>query len=190
MSKEKLNQAMETFLQGAGNVSAALLGMVNKVGGQIYALLFINDEPLSLDEIADLLQVSKSNISINIRLLEDYRLVRKVWIKGSRRDYYAAERTYPSKVIRDFLDRIQRNLKDAIMTIERTRALTREARVDLKGEEKKRAESILKNLDMLGSFYYAANSFFEDFFAGKEVNMDLLRYAITNPADLQNLKMK
>lgn len=190
MSKEKLDNAIDTFIQGAGNVSAALLGMVNKVGGQIYALLFINNEPLSLDEISEMLQVSKSNISINIRLLEDYQLVRKVWVKGSRRDFYAAERRYPSKVIKGFLDRIQRNLKDAIMTIERTRALTREARVDLKGGDKKRAESILNNLELLGSFYYAANKFFEDFFAGKDIDLDLLRYIINNTEDLQNLRSK
>lgn len=180
----KLAQAIETFIQGAGQVSAALLGMINKVGGQIYALLFLSDEPLSLDDIAEHLAISKGNVSINIRLLEDYKLVRKVWIKGSRKDYYAAERTYPRKVIRDFLDRIQRNLTDALMTIERTRAQAREAKVDCVGEAGERAAFILEQLDLIGKFYYAANQFVADFFAGKAINIELLRYAITNPEEL------
>ena len=37
-----LEQAIDTFIQGAGKISSALLGMINRAGGQIYALLFLN----------------------------------------------------------------------------------------------------------------------------------------------------
>ena len=184
-----LEEAIDTFIQGAGKVSSALLGMINRVGGQIYALLFIADEPLSLDEIAERLGVSKSNVSVNIRMLEDYNLVRKVWIKGSRKDYYAAERVYPKKVLKDFLEKIQGTMTDAITTIERTRAKATEAKV-LLGKNGDRAQFILDQLNLIGLFYYAANQFFEDFFAGKNINVDLLRSAILNPEDLQRGRQK
>lgn len=180
-----LDEAVETFIQGAGKVSSALLGMVGKVGGQIYALLFISEEPLSLDDISDQLGVSKSNVSVNIRMLEDYNLVRKVWVKGSRKDYYAAERIYPKKVLHDFLSGIQRTITDAITTIERTRAKATEAKVQLSGEEQHRAQFVLEQVNMIGLFYYAANKFFDDFFAGEPINMELLRLAILNPEDVQ-----
>ena len=179
-----LDDAVEVFVQGAGKISSALLGMINRVGGQIYALLFLSEEPLSLDEIGERLGVSKSNISINIRMLEDYKLVRKVWVKGSRKDYYAAERTYPKKVITGFLEKIMGTLTDAITTIERTRAKATEAKVQLPKGEKGRAEFILNQLEMIGLFYYSANKFFEDFFAGKQINTELLRRAILNPEDM------
>jgi len=179
-----LDDAVEVFIQGAGKISSALLGMINRVGGQIYALLYLSEEPLSLDEIGQSLGVSKSNISINIRMLEDYNLVRKVWVKGSRKDYYAAERTYPKKVISGFLEKIMGTLTDAITTIERTRAKATEAKVQLPKGEKGRAEFILKQLEMIGLFYCAANHFFEDFFAGKQINTELLRRVILNPEDL------
>lgn len=183
---DRLDQAMDTFIQGAGKISSALLGMVNKVGGQIYAVLFLNDEPLSLDEIAERLQVSKSNISINIRILEDMMLVRKVWVKGSRRDYYAAERVYPKKVIVSFLEKIQRTIQDAITTIERTRSQILEGKGSFKGAEKERAEFMLEQLNLMGSFYNAASQFFEHFFSGEPINVDLLRHVILNPEDLAN----
>ncbi len=183
--EELLEEAVDVFIQGAGQVSAALLGMINRVGGQIYALLFISDEPLSLDEIAERLAVSKSNISINIRMLEDYSLVRKVWVRGSRRDYYAAERTYPKKVLSDFLEKIRRNLTDSITTIERTKAKASEARVSLTGDERKRAEFIIGQVSLMGLFYYAANNFFDDFFAGKPIDVELLRRAIINPDEIK-----
>lgn len=176
-----LDEAVDIFVQGAGKISAALLGMINRIGGQIYAILFISEEPLSLDDIAKKLCVSKSNVSVNIRMLEDYNLVRKVWVKGSRKDYYAAERVYPKKVITNFLEKIQGTLKDSIMTIERTRAKATEAKVALSGEKKGRAEFILEQLHLIGLFYYAANQFFEDFFEGKPVDVELLRRMILNP---------
>lgn len=184
-----LEEAIDTFIQGAGKVSSALLGMINRVGGQIYALLFIADEPMSLDEIAERLGVSKSNVSVNIRMLEDYNLVRKVWIKGSRKDYYAAERVYPKKVLKDFLEKIQGTMTDAITTIERTRAKATEAKV-LLGKNGDRAQFVLDQLNLIGLFYYAANQFFEDFFAGKSIDVDLLRSAILNPEDLQQKRRK
>ena len=161
---------------------------INKVGGQIYALLFLSDEPLSLDEIGQRLGVSKSNISINIRMLEDYNLVRKVWVKGSRKDYYAAERTYPKKVITDFLERIMGTLTDAITTIERTRAKATEAKVIMSKEEKGKAEFVLRQVELIGLFYYAANQFFENFFSGKPINVELLQRIILNPEDLHKRK--
>lgn len=179
-----LNQAIDTFIEGAGKISSALLGMVNKVGGQIYALLFISEEPMSLDDIADRLQVSKSNVSINIRLLEDLKLVRKVWVKGTRKDFYEVERVYPRKVLINFFDKVMTSIRDAIATIERTRTLTKEARLELSGEEKKKAEYILEQLNLIGSFYYAAEKFFNGFFEGKEVNLDILRTVLKNPEDL------
>ena len=185
-----LEEAVDTFIQGAGKVSSALLGMINRVGGQIYALLFIADEPLSLDEIAERLGVSKSNVSVNIRMLEDYNLVRKVWIKGSRKDYYAAERVYPKKVLKDFLEKIQGTMTDAITTIERTRAKATEAKVLLGEKDGARAQFILDQLNLMGLFYYAANQFFENFFAGKSIDVDLLRRAILNPEDLQRSHRK
>lgn len=183
-----LDDAVETFIQGAGKVSAALLGMINRVGGQIYALLFLSDEPLSLDEIGERLGVSKSNISINIRMLEEVGLVRKVWVKGSRKDYYAAELAYPKKVLKDFLDKIKGTLTDAITTIERTRAKATEARCSLEKESRERADFILKQVNLIGLFYYAANQFFEDFFAGRPVDMELLRRVILNPDGLPKAK--
>ncbi len=186
--EKMIEEAVDLFIQGAGKVSGALLGMINKVGGQIYALLFLEDEPLSLDDIGERLGVSKSNVSINIRMLEEYNLVRKVWVKGSRKDFYAAERTYPKKVIRDFLDKIRGSLTDAITTIERTRAKVTEAKVAAGKQDRKRAEFILQQVNLIGLFYYAANKFFDDFFAGKPVNVELLRQVIMNPDDLNQTR--
>lgn len=177
-SPPSLAGAVDIFIEGAGQVSAALLGMINKVGGQIYALLYLSEEPLSLDDVSEKLCVSKSNVSINIRLLEDYDLVRKVWVKGSRKDFYAAERTYPKKIIKDFLENIRRTLKDALTTIERSRSKVAQAKLAIKDKESESADFMLDQLNRIALFYEIADQYFDDFFSGKPVDIELLRRAV------------
>ena len=78
-----------SFLDGMGQL-ADYWGY-NKVVGWIYGLLYLQDGSLSLETIAGELQVSKGNISINIREAERLGMVKKVWKKGDRKDYYEAE---------------------------------------------------------------------------------------------------
>lgn len=64
---------------------------LSKLMGRIVGLLIFEEGPLSLDEIAEQLQVSKGPVSQITRRLNENGLLRKVWVPGSRRDYYAAE---------------------------------------------------------------------------------------------------
>lgn len=60
-----------------------------RIAGEICGLLFMTDGPLSLDEIAESLKVSKASVSTNVRLLESLRFVRRGDVREGRRDYYA-----------------------------------------------------------------------------------------------------
>ena len=90
MEQERLLQARDIMIDAFGRVYA-MFGMPEVVG-RIYGLLFLADQPLGLEDIASELEVSKATVSIHIRFLEGMKNVRKVWVKGSRRDYYEAER--------------------------------------------------------------------------------------------------
>jgi DNA-binding transcriptional regulator GbsR (MarR family) len=59
--------------------------------GRIFGLLLACDGPYSLEEIADLLQVSKASVSTNARMLEQLGLITRVSEPGDRRDFYRAE---------------------------------------------------------------------------------------------------
>ncbi len=79
----------DDFVELIGNMGAGL--GLSKPACQLYALLFIKEKPLSLDAMAESLGISKGNVSVNIRALERWGAVKKVWKKGSRKDYYRAE---------------------------------------------------------------------------------------------------
>lgn len=61
---------------------------INRTVGQIYALIFISEQPLNADEIAERLHFSRSNVSMGLKELQSWRLVRLSHKPGDRREYF------------------------------------------------------------------------------------------------------
>ena len=61
---------------------------LTRVAGLLKGLLLFSREPLSLDDMAERLEVSKASVSTNIRLLERWKVVRRVFNRGDRKNYY------------------------------------------------------------------------------------------------------
>jgi len=78
----------EKFIETIGTLGESI--GLNRTVCQIYALLFITPEPLSPADIGRTLGVSKGNISINLKKLEEWNAVKKVWRKGYSRSFYTA----------------------------------------------------------------------------------------------------
>jgi len=62
---------------------------INRTVGQIYALLFISSEPLNAEDIVERLGVSRSNVSMGLKELQAWNLVRLQHKPGDRRDYFS-----------------------------------------------------------------------------------------------------
>ena len=60
----------------------------NRTVAQIQALLYLSPEPLTAEQICELLSVARSNVSTSIRELQSYGLVRMTHVLGDRRDYF------------------------------------------------------------------------------------------------------
>ncbi len=63
---------------------------INRTVGQIYALIYLSEKPLNAEQLADALGFSRSNISMGLKELDSWRLVRLKHLPGDRRDHYAA----------------------------------------------------------------------------------------------------
>ncbi len=61
---------------------------INRTVGQIYALLYVSDRPLNADEIAESLGFSRSNVSMGLKELQSWELVRLQHLPGDRREYF------------------------------------------------------------------------------------------------------
>ena len=63
---------------------------LNRSVAQIHALLFLSPDPLHADEIAEALGFSRSNVSIGLKELESWNLVKLSHQPGDRREYFSA----------------------------------------------------------------------------------------------------
>lgn len=63
---------------------------INRTVGQIYALLYVSENPLNADEIVAALGVSRSNVSMGLKELSSWRLVHAQHLPDDRREYYHA----------------------------------------------------------------------------------------------------
>ena len=61
---------------------------VPRIGGRILGLLMMARRPLTLDDMASMLRVSRASISTNARMNVAVGMVRHVSLPGDRRDYY------------------------------------------------------------------------------------------------------
>lgn len=61
---------------------------VNRTVGQIYAVLFIAETALCADDLVDRLGISRSNVSMGLKELQSWNLVRQRPVAGDRRDFF------------------------------------------------------------------------------------------------------
>jgi DNA-binding transcriptional regulator GbsR (MarR family) len=82
----KLTSITERFILHWGEMGARW--GVNRSVAQIHALLFLAGRPLSADEIAETLSVARSNVSMSLKELLSWRLVKITHQMGDRRDHF------------------------------------------------------------------------------------------------------
>ncbi len=87
-----------------------------RIAGRIHGLLLLSEEALSLDQMADELQVSKASTSTNARMLERMGLVERTGKPGDRRDYYRST----GDAIEGSLERVRRRMELMLDLLEST----------------------------------------------------------------------
>src|SRR5262245_21468143 len=87
---------LDSFIALAGDI--AEMASFNRSLGQLYGLLYLSQQPLSLEEIAHSCRMSKGNASIHLRILEDWNAVHSFSKPGTRKDYYTANTDLKSLV--------------------------------------------------------------------------------------------
>jgi DNA-binding transcriptional regulator GbsR (MarR family) len=85
----KLPETVERFVLHWGDMGSQW--GVNRSVAQIHALLYLSERPLTAEEIAETLGLARSNVSNSIRELMAWDLIRRVPVKGDRRDHFEAE---------------------------------------------------------------------------------------------------
>ena len=105
---KKTEEIKIKFIETIGTLGESI--GLNRTVCQIYALLYVNVNPLSPVQIGEILGISKGNVSINIRKLEEWNAVKRVWRKGYARAVFEANDDFEEIIIGKFKTGLQKRI--------------------------------------------------------------------------------
>lgn len=82
----KLPPVIQSFVLHFGEMGSRW--GINRTVGQIYAVLFVAERPLCADDIVERLGVSRSNVSMGLKELQNWNLLRPSAVAGERREFF------------------------------------------------------------------------------------------------------
>ncbi len=144
--------------------------------GRLWTILYLSPDPMTTTELADILQLSSSAVSLSLGELVHWGAVRKTWRPGERKDFYQAESSV-WKLLRRVYERRELNLiREAIDAFGEAQRQLAETRSLLGQEERRRVDYMRKRLSRLTALSRAGERLVRLLVAGRMIN----------PADLQS----
>ena len=176
------------FVEGIG-AAAATSGVLTQLQGRIFGLLYLRPEPVSLDEITSELQQSKGNVSVNVRGLVDWQLVKQVRLPGSRKDHYEAATDF-WRVMQEIMERRFRwNLRQVLAAAEETQRAAAGERAGAGARDARHADFIAQRLEVLRGFFAAVDAGLSGFTRGESFTpQPLQRIFVDGPDARPKLK--
>jgi DNA-binding transcriptional regulator GbsR (MarR family) len=108
---------VQQFVEAWGAMGA--LWGINRSVARVHALLMASEGPQNLDDMADRLQISKGNVSMSLRELRTFGVIRQVEVPGDRRDFYVTEPDVWTMFFRIIRERKRREFDPALEAIHR-----------------------------------------------------------------------
>lgn len=152
---KNLQAVHDSMIKGLGELTD-FFGF-SPVMGHLYGALLMSPDPLSLDELEEIVGKSKASVSMNMRALERWNMVREVWVKGDRRKYYEAEGDLWKVITSVIESRERREVGVALQVLEENARRLQQVKAQLSDEERHLAEHYLERVrDMQRFFQFAA----------------------------------
>jgi len=131
---------------------------INRTMAQIHALLMISAEPITADQIMDELQISRGNVSMNLRDLINWSIVRRTSVPGDRRDFFTTEADVWTMFQEIFRERKKRELDPLLSRLDE--CIERAGKKPDSPQEKASHEAYLKRLAELQVFFQTFHRLF------------------------------
>jgi DNA-binding transcriptional regulator GbsR (MarR family) len=97
---------------------------INATMGELFALLYITGSDWTADDLRRTLDISRGNVSMNLRELMAWGVVHRVHRTGERREFYRAEADVWTLFRRILSERKRRELDPTLVVLDRTAVRT------------------------------------------------------------------
>jgi DNA-binding transcriptional regulator GbsR (MarR family) len=139
------NELVREFVEHWGMMARAW--GINPTMGELFALLYITGSDWTADELRDRLRISRGNVSMNLRELLSWGVVRKLHRQGERRELFRAEADVWMLFKRILKERKRRELDPTLTVLDRIFQLA--ANDPELSELRSRVERLCRFFDMI-----------------------------------------
>lgn len=122
----------------------------NRTVGQMFALLVFTEEPLNADQIAAALSVSRGNVSMGIKELQSWQLLRSITLPGDRKDYFKPNGEIWDLAIKVLNERKKREMDPTLSTLRNELLHNSEQQTTYAQQQ---MQDILELLEMFGGWF-------------------------------------
>ena len=158
MATSLVRESQALFIRRWGEMGASW--GISRTMAEIHALLFLSTEPLCTDDIMDRLQVSRGNVSMNLRQLQNWGLIHREHRRGDRREYFVAETDVWQMFEIITRERRRREIEPIIETIEKCRQMVEQHLAAHGGEGGDGIKEYQRRLNHMQKFFTAMNTLF------------------------------
>ncbi len=138
--------------------------------GRIWAVLYLSPHPLSTSELANVLQLSASAVSLSLGELQRWGAVRKRWQPGERKDFYEAEASVWKLLRRVFERRELTWVREATETFERAEHSLEAARTTASAQERRDLDFMKRRVARLRTLSKVGERLLRTLVAGRPVD--------------------
>lgn len=110
-----LKDVRDEFVQGMGEISR--FWGFSPVVGQMYALLYLNNGPMTADVLGQALGISKGNVSMTLRNLERWGMIKRNRKVGERKELYEAETDFGRIFVNILMERRNKDFDRSLGTV-------------------------------------------------------------------------
>jgi len=180
--ERQLEEVTQRFINNLGRV-ADFFGF-NALMGRLYGVLFLSPKPLSLEEMVEKLDSSKGNVSINIRNLERWGLVRQVYKWGKdRRDYYEAETDIWKAIGRILQERERKESQQMIESLNQSVSMLEKFSQQTEGDQAQMADFYLQRMETLRRLFQFGDQLLDSMVQGGEIDFGTASHLVDLDVD-------
>ncbi len=162
-------EARQEFIESWGAMGVAW--GINRSMARIHALLMLEHRPISLDDIAEALTISRGNASMSLQKLRDWGVARRVPVAGDRRDFYVTEPDVWAMFFAIARERKRREFDPAVSTVHQA--------IEALGDDT--APEVKQRLAQMGSLLGTGEQVLERFLANPKASRALLAFLAAGP---------
>ena len=119
----QLSEAQMKFIRRWGDMGTRW--GIPRSTAMLHGLLYVAQSPLTAEEMCELLQLARSNVSTSLKELEGYNLIYRESRAGDRRSFYRAESDVWEMARRILEERRRRETAGAVQDVEECLAAAR-----------------------------------------------------------------